>query len=87
MPWLIEAYNQSNEEIMEESGTLHKALIGAKVNRGNSKEKIFKQDHGNKNLLNYVQKCNSIEDLEYIRRDTYTGIKAMEKTYQSLKAI
>ena len=85
MAWLIEAFNE--ETSIEESGTLHKAMIGLKMNLNNSREKIFKEDHGNKNMLAYVQKCNSIEDLEYLRKDAYVGIKDMQKTYENLKKV
>ena len=85
MAWLIEAFNE--ETSIEESGTLHKAMIGLKMNWNNSREKIFKEDHGNKNMLAYVQKCNSIEDLEYLRKDAYVGIKDMQKTYENLKKV
>ena len=65
---------------LSEVGTIGKVLIGFKINgadAGSTAKRIsILKAHKNDRLLNYINKCKSIDELDYIRKDCHIFIYA-----------
>ena len=71
--------------LINEGVILNKVSKGYKQNKsGNNLEQILKQ-HSYPGLLHYVEKSKSYDDLVYLRKDYYIGMKQFNKIKERIE--
>ena len=73
-------------EYFEEKGFLKKATLGFKINSGVDICEVYKA-HKHQKMLDYVNKCDDIEILQYIKKDTQTGKGQFKTIKERISAV
>lgn len=68
---------------IHESSTLHKAFLGFKIKPHQNLWESAKK-HSYPGFLEFVKKCNDVDDLKYLLKDTSTAYPALNKMADKL---